>query len=199
MGYRGMCRCEGYGFQAVYSGRTLGLEQGIVLQGTGFQSRLGKPGIATQICNKIKSVLFLLLQDEWGGRGGALEEFSRIGQQNSAKLALNYNLGQNKWKTQTPPPPKPRMGKWHGSSRGFILDLVGWGGGDGGLLFHFILSKIVALVQVKGSRVPAIHPHPKIPIVPHRGQGLKGKPPLSDPHTHGRVIGMTQTLQECVA
>ena len=53
------------------------------------------------------------------------------------------------------------MGKWHVSSRGFILDLVG-GGGDGGLLFHFILSKIVAL---KGSRVPAAHPHLEIPKV----------------------------------
>ena len=38
-------------------------------------------------------------------------------------------------------------------SRGFILDLGG--GGDGGLLFHFILSKIVALqseVIVKSTR-----------------------------------------------
>ena len=164
MGYRGMCRCEGYGFQAVYSGRTLGLEQGIVLQGTGFQSRLGKPGIATQMCNKIKSVLFLLLQDEWGG--GGLEEFSRIGQQNSAKLALNYNLGQNKWKTQTLPSPQIKDGKMARlcPSRGFILDLGV--GDDGGLLFHFILSKIVALVQVKGSRVPAAHPHPEILKVP---------------------------------
>ena len=33
MGYIGMCRCEGYGFQAVYS-RRLGLEKGIIFQET---------------------------------------------------------------------------------------------------------------------------------------------------------------------
>jgi len=41
-------------------------------------------------------------------------------------------------------PPTPNQGWENGAfcpSRGFILDL---GGGDGGLLFHFILSKIVA-------------------------------------------------------
>ena len=41
------------------------------------------------------------------------------------------------------PPPQIKDGKMARfcPSRGFILDL-----GDGGLLFHFILSKIVALV-----------------------------------------------------
>ena len=41
MGYIGMCRCEGYGFQAVYSGiariynlESLGLEQDIIFQET---------------------------------------------------------------------------------------------------------------------------------------------------------------------
>ena len=38
MAYIGMCRCEGYGFQAVYSGianlESLGLEQGIIFQET---------------------------------------------------------------------------------------------------------------------------------------------------------------------
>ena len=45
-----------------------------------------------------------------------------------------------------PPPPKSKMGKWRVfcPSRGFILDL----GGDVGLLFHFILSKIVAEILV---------------------------------------------------
>ena len=60
--------------------------------------------------------------------------------------AWSYNLGQNKWKNKTPPPPSPksRMGKWRvlSPSRGFILDLER-GGGDGGLLFNFIFSKIV--------------------------------------------------------
>ena len=43
------------------------------------------------------------------------------------------------------PPPQIKDGKMARfcPSRGFILDL---GGGDKGLLFHFILSKIVALV-----------------------------------------------------
>ena len=42
-----------------------------------------------------------------------------------------------------PPPPKIKDGKiaLFCPSRGFILDLSG--GGMGGLLFHFILSKIV--------------------------------------------------------
>ena len=45
-----------------------------------------------------------------------------------------------------PPPQKIKDGKMARfcPSRGFILDL---GGGDGGLLFHFILSKIAALKQ----------------------------------------------------
>ena len=62
---------------------------------------------------------------------------------------MKYNLGQNKWKTLTPPPPQIKDGKRARfcPSRGSILDLGG-GGGDGGLLFHFILSKIVALSYV---------------------------------------------------
>ena len=62
---------------------------------------------------------------------------------------IAYNLGQKKWKTLTPPPPPPPLspqikdGKMERfcPSRGFILDLGG--GDDGGLLFHFILFKIV--------------------------------------------------------
>ena len=48
-----------------------------------------------------------------------------------------------------PPPPQIKDGKMARfcPSRGFILDLgEGGGGGDGGLLFHFILSKIVVYV-----------------------------------------------------
>ena len=46
-----------------------------------------------------------------------------------------------------PPPPQIKDGKMARfcPSRGFILDL-----GDGGLLFHFILSKIVAKLRVQG-------------------------------------------------
>ena len=48
---------------------------------------------------------------------------------------------------ENPDPPSPQIkdGKMARfcPSRGFILDLGGGGGGVGGLLFHFILSKIV--------------------------------------------------------
>ena len=51
---------------------------------------------------------------------------------NSAELVLeNYNLGQNKWKTETPPPPQIKDGKMARfcTSRGFMLDLGGGGMG----------------------------------------------------------------------
>ena len=60
-----------------------------------------------------------------------------------------YNLGQNKWKKPRPPPPLPTNQGWENGAfwllRDFILDLGGGGGGagNGGLLFHFISSKIV--------------------------------------------------------
>ena len=59
------------------------------------------------------------------------------------------NLGQNRWKICTSPSPAPpqiKDGKWPVLAFGFILDLGGGGGGgreDRGLLFYFILSKIV--------------------------------------------------------
>ena len=101
MGYIGMCRCEGYGFQAVYS------RIGYINQSVWVQNRVSffKKLIS---CLKILSRLGKqLLQDRgiWG-------VYSSIGQQNSAELAL---------------------------------------------------------VQVKGSRVPAAHPHPEIPKVPPPG------------------------------
>ena len=54
-----------------------------------------------------------------------------------------YNLGQNKWKSLTPPPPKSKMEKWRAFALRAASSLFGGGGGGGGLLFHFILSKIV--------------------------------------------------------
>ena len=57
------------------------------------------------------------------------------------------------------------MGKWRVFALRAASSLI-WGGGDGGWLFHFFLSKIVALVQVKGAGVPAAHPHPEILKVP---------------------------------
>ena len=58
MGYIGMCRCEGYGFQAVYS--SIGyIDQSVwVTKLTSWLkilSRLRKPGIATQKYKKMKS------------------------------------------------------------------------------------------------------------------------------------------------
>ena len=100
MGSIGMCRCEGYGFQAVYS------RIGYINQSVWVQNRLS-------FFRKLISWLKILsrqgkqlLQD-----GGIWGVYSSIGQQNSAELAL---------------------------------------------------------VQVKGSRVPAAHPHPEIPKVPPR-------------------------------
>ena len=58
---------------------------------------------------------------------------------------LSYSLRQNRWKicTSSPPPPPLNQGWENGTFwllSGFILDL-----GEGvSLLFHFILSKIVA-------------------------------------------------------
>ena len=69
-----------------------------------------------------------------------------------------------------PPPPPPNQGWENGAFLPFARLhpwFGGWGGGgDGGLLFHFILSKIVPL---KGSRVPAALPHLEIPKVPPPG------------------------------
>ena len=45
------------------------------------------------------------------------------------------------------PRPKSRMGKWRVFALRAASSLI-WGGGDGGLLFHFILSKIVARSSV---------------------------------------------------
>ena len=43
-------------------------------------------------------------------------------------------------------PPKSRMGKWRVFALRAVSSLIWGGGGDGGLLFHFILSRIVATV-----------------------------------------------------
>ena len=101
MGYMGMCRCEGYGFQAVYS------RIGYTNQSVQVQNRVS---FFRKVISWLKILSRLgkqLLQDR-----GILGVYSSIGQQNSAELAL---------------------------------------------------------VQVKGSRVPAANPHPEIPKVPPPG------------------------------
>ena len=54
----------------------------------------------------------------------------------------NFNLGQNRWEICNPPPPQIKDGKM--ARFGFCAaSSLLWG--DGGLLFHFILSKIAIL------------------------------------------------------
>ena len=112
MGYIGMCRCEGYSFQAVYS------RIGYINQSVWVQNRVS---FFRKLISSLKILSRLgkqLLQDRgiWG-------VYSSIGQHNSAELAL---------------------------------------------------------LQVKGSRVPLAHPHPEIPKVPPPPLGLssylRGKP-----------------------
>ena len=71
----------------------------------------------------------------------------------------NYNLGQNRWEICTlpspppppPPPPPPQIKNGKMARFGFCAasSLI-WG--NGGLLFHFILSKIVGPVVWEGCR-----------------------------------------------
>ena len=91
-------------------------------------------------------------------------------------LGLCYNLKQNKWKPR-PPHPQIKDGKMARfcPSLGFILDLGG--GGDGGLLFHFILSKIAILDKINGK--PSEGCHQAYYSVQHRNVNRSRKnPPL---------------------
>ena len=57
----------------------------------------------------------------------------------------NYNLGQNKWKTETPPPPQIKDGKMARFALRAASCLIwrgGGGRGDGGLLFHFFCPRL---------------------------------------------------------
>ena len=67
------------------------------------------------------------------------------------------NIGQNKWKTLTPPPPESKMEKWRVFALRAASSLI-WGGW--GLLFHFILSKIAILDKINGKPWPP--PPPQI-------------------------------------
>ena len=64
--------------------------------------------------------------------------------------AVSYNFGQNEWKTYPPPlPPQSKMGKWRVFALRAASSLIwGRGGGRWGLLFNFILSKIVSNLNV---------------------------------------------------
>ena len=52
------------------------------------------------------------------------------------KLA-SYNLGQNKWKTRPPLPPKSRMGKWRVFGLRAVSSLI-WGGWGFAVPFYFV-------------------------------------------------------------
>ena len=79
-----------------------------------------------------------------------------------------------------PSAPKSRMGKMARfcPSRAFILDL----GGDGGLLFHFILSKIVSC---QSCLVPQLVPRPHYYSARPERLGSRGpnEDPGKTPHT----------------
>ena len=91
----------------------------------------------------------------WGGWGFDVPFYSV---QDINKNVQDCNLGQNRWEIYTPPPPPipPNEGWENGAFwllRAFILESL-IGGGDGGLLFHFILSKIAILDKIDGKFVP---------------------------------------------
>ena len=71
----------------------------------------------------------------WGGGG------SRF----SIYFVQECNLGQNKMEQQTPSPPNQGWRRAKGKNAPFSHPW--FGGGEGGLGFPFILSKIVGLVQ----------------------------------------------------
>ena len=78
---------------------------------------------------------FARLHPWFGGDGGLLFHFIL------SKIAI---LDKINGKPRPPLPPKSRMGKWRVFALRAPSSLI-WGG-DGGLLFHFILSKIVAFL-----------------------------------------------------
>ena len=77
-----------------------------------------------------------------------------LNRENTANRSGNtYNCGQNKWKTQTSRPLQINDKKMVRlcPSRGFILYLK-----DGGLLFHFIMSKTVGSITSRCSGIRAV-------------------------------------------
>ena len=84
-----------------------------------------------------------------------------LNRENTANRSGNsYNGGQNKWKTQTSPPPQIKDEKRRVYTLRAVSSSIGWGwgggGGDGGLLFHFILSKTVDSITSRCSGIRAV-------------------------------------------
>ena len=109
--------------------------------------------------------------DLGGGGGGLLFHFIL------SKIAI---LDKINGKPRPPPPPQIKDGKMARfcPSRAFILDL----GGDGGLLFHFILSKIVSC---QSCLVPQLVPRPHYYSARPERLGSRGpnEDPGKTPHT----------------
>ena len=84
-------------------------------------------------------------------------------------------------KNLDPPPPKSRMGKWCVFALRAPSSLI-WGGGGGGLLFHFILSKIVSC---QSCLVPQLVPRPHYYSAQPERLGSRGpnEDPGKTPHT----------------
>ena len=93
--------------------------------------------------NVRRYLAFLELHDLGAGRGSG-----RRREGYGCDKAVSYNFGQNEWKTYTPPlPPQSKMGKWRVFALRAASSLI-WGRSGWGLLFNFILSKIVSNLNV---------------------------------------------------
>ena len=98
MGYIGMCCCEGYGFQAVYSkyiNQSIWVKKRVsfftkLTSWLKILTRLRKPGIATQKYKKIKLASLNLHKSASTVSidGGIWGVYSSTGPQNLAELAL---------------------------------------------------------------------------------------------------------------
>ena len=90
----GMCRCEGYGFQTVYS-RIGYINQSVWVQNrvSFFRKLISQLKIFSDLCSIWK---MLLLQDR-----GDLGSYSSIGQQNSAQLLALVQVKGSQWQIPT--------------------------------------------------------------------------------------------------
>ena len=131
MGYIGMCRCEEYGFQAVYSGK------GYINQRVWFQNRVS-------FSRKQVNWLKILFQNRETWNCHSKIQKKKIG------FVLAGLCQSPQWFLEN---------SYSGMGRG-------WGFGEFSLVLGQQNSREQALVQTKGARVPAAHPHSKITKLP---------------------------------